>query len=202
MQYLFSRPVARIPIETPSRFFLNGPTTTTHARGDVHSNVVSDVKTLLGIELFQVQFPSCHFLKQKGTTTDGINEILTSASANSKTQSRSQSLRTSLGACSTKTKVSGKDRFYYFANSRFIVLYCILDNQSGSPKNWSFPEPSFSSGMRRKKLAGSENEIEQDLIVKQKSNTSEGSNSAAKHENVVSKVPGLKKQARKRRSDS
>ena len=68
--------------------------------------------------------------------------------------------------------------------------------------NWSFPEPSFSQSMRRKKLAGSGNEIEQDLIVRQKSNTSEGSNSAAKHENVVSKVPGLKKQARKRRSDS
>ena len=56
--------------------------------------------------------------------------------------------------------------------------------------------------MRRKKLAGSGNEIEQDLIVRQKSNTSEGSNSAAKHENVVSKVPGLKKQAKKHRSDS
>ena len=41
----------------------------------------------------------------------------------------------------------------------FIVLYCISDNQSGSPKNWSFPEPSFPSSMRRKKLAGSGNEI-------------------------------------------
>ena len=35
----------------------------------------------------------------------------------------------------------------------------ISDNQSGSPQNWFFPEPSFSSSMRRKKLAGSRNEI-------------------------------------------
>ena len=40
-----------------------------------------------------------------------------------------------------------------------IVLYCMSDNQSGSPKNSSFPEPSFSSNMRRKKLVGSGNEI-------------------------------------------
>ena len=38
-------------------------------------------------------------------------------------------------------------------------LYCISNNQSGSPKNWSFPETSFSSSMRSKKLAGSGNEI-------------------------------------------
>ena len=41
------------------------------------------------------------------------------------------------------------------ANS--IVLYYISDNQSGSPKNCSFPEPSLR--MRRKKLAGSGNDI-------------------------------------------
>ena len=39
------------------------------------------------------------------------------------------------------------------------LLYCISDNKSGSPKNWSCPEPSFSSSIRRKKLAGSGNEI-------------------------------------------
>ena len=38
-------------------------------------------------------------------------------------------------------------------------MYYISDNQSGSPKNWSFPESSFSSSMRRKKLAGSGYEI-------------------------------------------
>ena len=43
---------------------------------------------------------------------------------------------------------------------------------------------------------------EQDLPLKQKSKASEGSNSAVKHENVVSKVAGLKKQVRKHRSDS
>ena len=43
-------------------------------------------------------------------------------------------------------------------------MYCIADNQSGSPKNWSFPEPLFSSSMRRKKLAGSGNEIEEPII--------------------------------------
>ena len=45
------------------------------------------------------------------------------------------------------------------ANSGRIILHCISDNQSESPFNWSFPEPLFSSSMRRKKLAGSGNEI-------------------------------------------
>ena len=48
-------------------------------------------------------------------------------------------------------------------NSGLIVLYYISDNQS--PKNWSFQEPSFSSSMRRKKLAGSGNEILQNQIT-------------------------------------
>ena len=38
------------------------------------------------------------------------------------------------------------------------------DNQSGSAKNWSFPEPSFLSSMRRKNLAGPGNEIAGDLL--------------------------------------
>ena len=58
-----------------------------------------------------------------------------------------------------ENEVSGKDWFWKSANSGLIVLYYISDNQSGSPKNWSFPEPSFWSSMRRKKLAGSGNEI-------------------------------------------
>ena len=45
------------------------------------------------------------------------------------------------------------------------------------------------------------NKAEQDLPVKQKSNTTEGSNSAVKRKNVVSKVAGLKKDARKHRND-
>ena len=44
----------------------------------------------------------------------------------------------------------------------YCIVYYISEDQSGSPKNLSFPEPSFSSSMRRKKLAGSENEIELD----------------------------------------
>ena len=72
-------------------------------------------------------------------------------------QSRSQSLLTSYGAYSTKTKALERTG----SNSPQIadLSYCISDNQSESPKNWSFPEPSFSSSMRRKKLAGSGNEI-------------------------------------------
>ena len=45
------------------------------------------------------------------------------------------------------------------------------------------------------------NKAEQDLPVRQKSNSSEGCTSAVKREKVVSKVVGLK-QARKHRSDS
>ena len=43
------------------------------------------------------------------------------------------------------------------------LLYCTdytSGNQSGSPNNWSFPEPSFSPSMRCKKLAGSGYEIQ------------------------------------------
>ena len=45
------------------------------------------------------------------------------------------------------------------------------------------------------------NKAEQDLPVKQKRNTNEGSSSAVKYTNVVSKVAGLKKEARKHRND-
>ena len=74
-----------------------------------------------------------------------------------KPQSRSQSLLTSYGACTMKTKALERTG----SNSPQIahLLYCISDNQSGSSKNQSFPEPSFSSSMRRKKLAGSGNEF-------------------------------------------
>ena len=37
----------------------------------------------------------------------------------------------SYGACSTKTKGSGKDRFWKSSNSGLVVLYCISDHQSG-----------------------------------------------------------------------
>ena len=73
-------------------------------------------------------------------------------------QSRTQSLP-SYGACSTKTKALKRTS----SNNPQItdLLYCIAFQitKSGSPKNWSFPELSFSSSMRRKKLAGSGNGI-------------------------------------------
>ena len=49
------------------------------------------------------------------------------------------------------------------------------------------------------------NKAEQDLLLKQikeQRERTQGSNSAVKHENVVSKVAGPKKEARKHRSDS
>ena len=46
------------------------------------------------------------------------------------------------------------------------------------------------------------NKAKQDLPVRQKTKASEGSNSTVKREKVVSKIVGLKKKARKHRSDS
>ena len=65
---------------------------------------------------------------------------------------------------SVRTVVSDSETISYPEPSNFLrrmldeneaPCKLILDNQSGSPKNWSFPEPPFSSSMRRKKLAGS-----------------------------------------------
>ena len=75
-------------------------------------------------------------------------------------ESRTQSPLTSYGACSTKTKAlerTGSENPQIA--DLYIVLYYVSDNHSGSPKNWSFPKPSFSSSMRRKNLAVSRNEI-------------------------------------------
>ena len=60
----------------------------------------------------------------------------------------------------TKTKTLGRtgSKSPQIADLLYILSY-ISDKQSGSSKNWSFPEPSFSLSMRCEKLAGSGNEI-------------------------------------------
>ena len=72
-------------------------------------------------------------------------------------------------------------------------MYCISDKHSGSPKNWSFPEPSFFSSMRRKKLAGSGKEIDG------KQGSKERTKKAKREERKREKKEGTRKAKRKER---
>ena len=70
---------------------------------------------------------------------------------------------------------------------------------------WKTKSPESHEKKRQLNLQKRREQIkaEQDLPLKQKSNANEGFNSAVKRENVVSNwVAGLKKEARKHRSDS
>ena len=73
----FPRLTARVLIGTPSRFCLNVLDPLSSPSPRVRQRCVgkglSDVKKILGIEFFRVQFPSCH-LKKKCTAMNGTNE--------------------------------------------------------------------------------------------------------------------------------
>ena len=79
-----------------------------------------------------------------------------------------------------------------FFNQKHIVIVI-----NGVEEKWIVSRTQGANSVFRSGV----NKAEQDLPVKQKRNTNEGSSSAVKYTNVVSKVAGLRKEARKHRND-
>ena len=81
------------------------------------------------------------------------------------------------------------------------TLSCIVLKRNGPLWiEWTRKHQNLTGASVISVFRSSVNKAEQDLTVRQKSNASEGFNSALKRENVVSKDIGLKKQARRTES--